>query len=301
MPTPTSSSPPSAGSPTASPGTVRIEVARSPIRLPSGRSRAVALVLGPKLLLCGGLTSAGTTGSILQIDVQSGRVSSLGTLSAAVHDAGGAVLDSRGYVIGGGQAVAGATIQRIASVGSATTVGQLPTARADLAAVSVAGEIVVVGGGTPARPDDRVLATTDGRHVRSLGRLLVAVRYPAVAVLGGLVYVIGGSTLSGDTRVIQAVDPASGVVRIVGYLPHPLSHASGLVIGDTVLIAGGRSAGRAQDQLLEFSVASGAVKAVGRLPYPVSDMAAVVVDGVGYLIGGETIGLIATVITVSVD
>ena len=73
--------------------------------------------------------------------------------------------------------------------------GRLPAIRADLAAVSVAGELVVVGGGTPGRPDLRVLATTDGRSFRVVAHLLVGVRYPAVAVVGSLIYVVGGSTV----------------------------------------------------------------------------------------------------------
>lgn len=280
---------------------LRIVVARSAIRLPTGRSRAVALALGSGVLLCGGLTSAGTTGSILELNLGTGHVQQLGFLSTAVHDAGGAILNGAGYVFGGGRTVAGATIQRISSTGTASAVGHLPGVRADLAAAAVDGEIVIVGGGTPAFADGRVLATADGHDLRTIGRLIVPVRYPAVAVFNGLVYVIGGAPPRGDTNVIQELDPATGRVRIVGHLPHPLSHASAMVIGTTVLIAGGRSAGRAQDQLLQLVPATGAVSVVGRLPGPVSDMAAVVVGGVGYLIGGETTSPIASIVTITIQ
>jgi hypothetical protein len=286
------------GSLTPSP---RIVVARSAIRLPTGRSRAVALALGSGVLLCGGLTSVGTTGSILGLNLGTGHVQQVGFLSTAVHDAGGAILDGAGYVFGGGRTVAGTTIQRITSTGTASAVGHLPGVRADLAAAAVDGEIVIVGGGTPALTDGRVLATADAHDLRTIGRLIVPVRYPAVAVFNGLVYVIGGATPRGDTNVIQALDPATGLVRIVGRLPHPLSHASALVIGTTILVAGGRSAGRAQDQLLRLVPATGAVSIVGRLPAPVSDMAAVVVGGVGYLIGGETTSPIASIVTISIQ
>lgn len=292
---------PSASEPGSLTPSPRIVLARSAIRLPTGRSRAVALALGSGVLLCGGLTSAGTTGSILELNLGTGHVQQLGFLSTAVHDAGGAVLDGAGYVFGGGRTVAGTTIQRIASAGTASAVGHLPAVRADLAAAAVDGEIVIVGGGTPAFTDGRVLATADGHDLRTIGRLIVPVRYPAVAALESLVYVIGGTTPRGDTNVIQALDPATGLVRIVGHLPHPLSHASALVIGTTILVAGGRSAGRAQDQLLRLVPATGAVSTVGRLPAPVSDMAAVVVGGVGYLIGGETTSPIASIVTISIE
>ena len=286
-------------SPTAIP---RIVIARSAVRLPAGRSRAVALVFGSEVLLCGGLTSSGaTTGAILDLNLQEGSVSQLGMLPTPVHDAGGAVIGGAGYVFGGGRAVAGSTIQRIDPAGRATAVGQLPAIRADLAVASVDGELIVVGGGTPALTDGRVLATTDGHDLRTIGHLIDPVRYPAVTVFGGLVYVIGGATPHGDTNVIQVLDPATGVVRVIGHLPHALSHASALVIGQAILVAGGRAGGRAQGSVLSVVPATGTVSVVGRLPVPASDMAAVVVDGVGYLIGGETTSPIASIVTVSIE
>jgi hypothetical protein len=257
-------------------------------------------VLGSEILLCGGLTSTGTTtGSIVSIDPGSSRASGSGTLATPVHDAAGAVLGGSGFLFGGGSVYAGAVVERIGSAGDATAIGHLPAVRADLAAVLVDGEIVVVGGGTPARPDDRVLATTDGRHFRTVATLIVGVRYPAVAVVGGMVYVIGGSTLSADTDLIQAVDPLTGVVRIVGHLAHRLSHASAFVLGGTLLIAGGRVAGRAQDRLWQLDIASGIVTSAGQLPYPVSDAAMAVIAGTGYLIGGEGVGPLASIITIA--
>ncbi|HEX7473890.1 MAG TPA: kelch repeat-containing protein [Candidatus Limnocylindrales bacterium] len=286
--------------PPRSPDAGRFRVALSDIRLPAARSRAVALAFGSTILVCGGLTGAGTTtGSILRIDPRSGDVTAAGALATSVHDAGGAVLDGTGFVLGGGRLVAGSVVQRVAETGAANAVGHLPAVRADLTAVSVGGEIVVVGGGTPAHPDGRILATTDGHVFRIVGTLRVAVRYPAVAAVGGLVYVIGGSTPAGESRAIQVVDPRTGVVRILGRLAHGLSDASALVVGGALLIAGGRTAGRAQAALLQLDIARGTVTTVGRLPYPVSDAAVVVVDGTGYLIGGEGTGPLASIVTLA--
>ena len=253
------------------------------------------------MLLCGGLTSAGTTsGSILRIDLTSGVATSVGRLAAPVHDAGAASLGSLTFIFGGGRFGPGSVVQRVDGTGGSTVAGHLPAARADLAAVAIDGEFVVVGGGTPARPDRRVLATTDGVRFRTVATLLVGVRYPAVVVVAGSLYVIGGSTPSGDTSVIQMVDPRTGVVRIVGQLPYGLSHAVALDVGGHVLIAGGRRAGLAQDALWSLDATSRIVR-VGRLPYPVSDAAAVVVDGVGYLIGGEgAAGPLASIISLAV-
>ena len=278
----------------------RFHVARSAIRLPVARSRAVALAFGSTILVCGGLTGAGTTtGSIEQIDLPFGVVSGAGALASAVHDAGGAVLDGVGFVLGGGRLIAASVVQRVGQAGDTRDIGHLPAPRADLVALALDGEIVVVGGGTPAHPDGQVLATTDGRHFRTVATLGVAVRYPAVAALGGLVYVIGGSTPAGDSRSIQAVDPGTGIVRTIGHLAHGLTDASAFVIGGALIVAGGRTAGRAQSAILQLDTASGTVTTVGRLPYAVSDAAAVVVDGTGYLIGGEDTGLLASVVTIA--
>jgi Kelch motif len=297
-------SPVASPEPTGSSGSaagIQVRIARSRLELPSARTRAVALALGSSIFVCGGLTSAGTTtGSIVAIDPASGRVSHVGDLGSPVHDAGGAVLDGSAFIVGGGSLAAVSTVQRVDATGASTSVGRLPAIRADLAAVAVDGEVLVVGGGTPAGPDDRVLATTDGSHFRTVARLPVGVRYPAVATVDGLVYVFGGSTPTGDTRAIQAIDPTTGTVRIVGQLASALSHAEALVVGGAILIVGGRVAGRAEDAVWRFDQTGGRVTRVGRLPYAVSDAAAVVVDGIGYLIGGERSVPIASIIEVTV-
>ncbi len=262
----------------------------------------MALALGPDVLIAGGLTTNGTTtGSILRFDPGAGRIAPFGSLAVVVHDAGGAALDGQAYVFGGGRSVAGSTVQRIGATGTSTVIGALPAVRADLDAVTVGGQIVLIGGGTPGQPDGRVLATTDGRQFRVIARLSVAVRYPAVAVVGGRIYVAGGSTSSGATSVVQVIDVATGLVRIVGHLPRAISDASGLVIGGRVVIAGGRSGGRAESELWQLDLANGAVRDVGHVPYPVADAAAVVVDQAGYLVGGETIGPIASIIVLSIE
>jgi len=294
-----SHTPSATGTPMLSPQVPRIANTRLAIRLPFARSRGVALAFVPVILFCGGLASDGTTsGAIVRIDLRTGRASTVGTMATPVHDAGGAVLDGLGFIFGGGAAAPTNVAQEVNASATTSIVGALPANRADLVAVAVDGEVVVVGGGTPARNDDRVLATTDGSAFRLEARLFVPVRYPAVAVAGGLVYVIGGRTATGDANLVQAVDPRAGTTRIVGHLVHGLSHASAFVLGDTLLVAGGRTAGVAQDAVWRLDLARGTATRAGRLPYPVSDMASTVVDGVAYLIGGEQVGPLASVITV---
>jgi hypothetical protein len=290
-PDPSSNPPPSVG----------LRVARLALRLPAPLSRAVVLDFGSSVLICGGLTRSGaTTGAILKLAIGTKGLVRSGTLAGPVHDAGGAVLDGVGYVFGGGRFGPGAVAQRVTAAGRATSLGRLPAIRADLAAVTVGKEIVIVGGGTPASPDRRVLATTDGRSYTTIATLLIGVRYPAVAVAGGLVYVIGGATPAGDESAIQVFDPTTGRVRILGHLARGLGHASAFVVGGKLLIAGGRTGGQAQDAILSLDPATGRTHQVGRLPYRVSDAGSVVIGGVAYLIGGEGSVALGSITSISV-
>lgn len=278
------------GTPTASPTPVEIRAALLPFDLPEPRSRAVAIVFGGDILVCGGLDATGaTTGSIVALDGQTSLITSSGELAAPVHDAGAASLSGLALIFGGGSGAPGAVVQRVDGSFGSVIVGHLPAARADLSAVAIGDEFVVVGGGTPEQPDLNVLTTTDGIQFQSVATLAVGVRYAAVVGIGGFVYVIGGSTPDGDATAIQEIDPRSGVVRVVGNLPYGLSHASAVEVRGQVLVAGGRRDGQPQAELWRLDTATGAVTALGQLPYAVSDAATAVVDGIGYLIGGEGI------------
>jgi hypothetical protein len=268
------------------------------LHLPEAVSRAVAFANGESILLAGGLTTSGTTGAILQISLSGGQVKIDGHLAKAVHDAGGALVGGSPMIFGGGNLVPGTDVQRLGA-GEGGVVGQLPRPRADLVVVDVEGTAIVVGGGTPARLDPAVLSTTDGSHFQTIARLLDGVRYPAVAAIGGLIIVVGGTDGVHDRTEIQAIDPATGTVRIVGQLPHGLSHAAAIVIAGRLLIAGGRTGGVAQDSIWEVDPASGIVSFAGRLPRAVSDAAAVVVGSTGYLIGGETGVFLTSIFSIS--
>jgi len=269
------------------------------LRLPLAISRAVAFADGDSVLLAGGLTASGTTATVLRIGISDGRVTTVGQLAKAVHDAGGAMVEGLPVVFGGGNLAPGTIAQRVRP--DPAVIGQLPAPRADLAAVEVAGEAIVVGGGTPGQVDPAVLATPDGIHFRTIAKLGVGVRYPAVAVSGGSIIVVGGTAGSDDRSEIQAIDPANGSVRVIGDLPHGLSHAAAFSIAGRLLVAGGLADGLAQDEIWEVDPASGAVSLAGHLPMAVSDAAAIVVGGVGYLIGGENGDLMASIVSITAE
>jgi hypothetical protein len=269
------------------------------LRLPYPLSRTVALVDGSAILVLGGLTGTGTTGTILRLTPDAGTVVRLGRLASAVHDAAGATLGGVSYVLGGGVISQDSAIQRVAPSGRTSVVGRLPAPRADLAALVVGDSLVILGGGANGRTDRKVLSTVDGVHVNVIATLPTGVRYAAVAQLDGLVYVFGGSSDAGDISTIQVVDPVAGTARVLGHLPAALSHATAFVIDGSIFIAGGRRAGRPLATILRFDPATGRTVAAGRLPRAMSDAAVAVVGGTAYLIGGEGSGLMASIIAIS--
>ncbi len=179
-----------------------------------------------------------------------------------------------------GQATAGSTgetlVQQVADQGAATVAGRLPAARSGLAAVSIGGTVYLVGGAAGTSSAGDVLASTDGRHFRTVARLPVPVRDPAVAALGKQIWVFGGQAATGPVSDIQRITlPAGaqpspgqpspgqhgtgqpspgqhstgqpslgqhGTVRaaVAGHLPHPVTGAAAFALGGTVFIAGGQ-------------------------------------------------------------
>jgi hypothetical protein len=273
-----------------------------PTRLSTGLSREVAIAVGTRIFVYGGLTSTGsTTDAILSFDPAADRLNRLGGLAVPVHDAAGVAVGGATLIFGGGNAAPISVVQRIDSSATARVVGNLPAARADLSAVSIGNAAVVIGGGAFGVLDRQVLTTEDGVHFRLSATLLLGVRYAAVAETGGLIYVIGGAGADGDRTEIQRIDPATGKVDLIGRMPQPISHASAMVIHGRVLVAGGRSAGKAQDAIWQVDVGTGATHLVARLPQPVSDAATAVLDGTGYVIGGETSTQVASIVAIVVQ
>jgi N-acetylneuraminic acid mutarotase len=267
------------------------------LRLPVGVSREVVAVVGSDVVVLGGLAPGDTTTArTWRIDTRTAQVRRGASLARAVHDASGAVLGSRAFVFGGGAAATVADVQQWSTAGSGVS-GSLPGPRSDSAAVVVNGTAYVVGGFSGSGMTKDVVATTDGRTFRVVGRLRVGVRYPAVAAVAGQVYVVGGAlattegTAAGaQTAAVQRFDPRSGKVTVVATLPAPLAHAMAFGIGDALYVAGGRRGATAVRAIDEIDLRTGRTTVVGRLPQAVSDAGvAVVGDGV-WLVGGETSG-----------
>ena len=208
----------SAATPGGGPPTVRAAVAGW--RLPAALSREVVLPAGAGLAVAGGLTPAGTSSAaVYLLDPRSGAVVGHGRLAAPVHDAAGAVLGGRDYVLGGGTAGSSAAVQRLVPGARAVRSGTLPRVRSDAAAVTVAGATYLIGGYDGSAWARGVLRTADGRRFVTVARLPVPVRYPALAAVGPVVWIAGGQSPAGPTDVIQRLDTRTGRITVTGRLP----------------------------------------------------------------------------------
>ncbi len=259
---------------------------------------------GAGAILAGGLTPADTsTNAVSRLDLSTGRISRIGTVPQAFHDAAGAVISGRVMIFGGGSAASTSSVQAIARAGShrGAVVGHLPQPRSDLSAVTLGGAVYLLGGYTGITPLADVLRTTDGTTFTKIATLPVTVRYAAVAALGSSIWVFGGEHGTRPTRVIQRIDPTTGTAKVVGRLPAARSEAVAVVIDGRVFVVGGRGPrGQVLGEVDELNPSRSRVRVVAKLPAPVADAASIVAGNTAYVIGGETQHALATVQTVAV-
>ncbi len=283
-----------------------MQVVPAPYQLPSGVSRAVVLPHGPDLLILGGLNQrSAATGTVRLLNPVTGRTTAVGRLAAATPGAAGATLNGRDFLFGGAARASVApmpqsTVQEINSRGAATVISRLPGPRSGLAAVTIGGTAYLLGGAAGTGSAADVLATTDGRHFRTVARLPVPVRDPAVAALGDQIWVFGGQAASGPTSDIQrvtvpgAAQHGAAGAAVAGQLPRPVTGAAAVALGGTLFVAGGQVSqpGRTpgtviSGQVLSYHPGQAAVSVAGQLPVPVANAGVAVTGGTAFLVGGD--------------
>lgn len=297
--TPRPAAHPASRTPSTSGPAPALSASVAPGSLPAPVARAVVLPNGGDLTILGGLDSADqATSGVFLLNPASGSVKSLGSLPDVTHDAAGAVIGGSDVVFGGGTAVSISTVQAWRSGSGGQVIGQLPTSRSDLSAVTIGGTVYLLGGYDGTTWSSSVLATTNGTSFRVAARLRVPVRYTAAAAVGGRIIVVGGHGTSGYVRTIQEVDPATGQSAVIGSLPAPLAHAAALVLGGQMYVAGGRTAGgTASDKIWAVNPATGKVTPAGTLPMGISDAGTAVIGSTGYLVGGAGQAALSSIVT----
>ena len=252
------------------------------------RDPASALIPGGRFVFLGGLDAADSSTAGIELANVHGTLRTF-RLPLAQHDAQAAALGRRVYVFGGGSF---SELDHIVSLDPATgaviTVGQLPRAQSDVAVAALGGTAYIVGGYDGTNWLNTILAWRPGSRVRVVGHLPVGLRYSAVSAVDGRLLVIGGSTPTVASDAIYSFDPATGTVRKIGRLRHPITHASAAALGSTVYLIGGRG------DLLNAQTAAvwaidpqtGAVRSAGRLPQALSDTGTLTVSDAIVVAGG---------------
>ena len=254
------------------------------------RDPASATLPDGRFVLIGGLDAADVSTAGIELASLHTTLHSY-TLPLAQHDAQGAALGGRVYVFGGGSL---SELDHIISFdpgsGNVQTVGSLPQAQSDVAVAEIDGTAYIVGGFDGTDWFNTILAWRPGTHVRVAGRLPTGLRYSAVSAVDGRLLVIGGSTPTGASDAIYSFDPATGQVREIGRLPHPVTHGAAATLGSTAYFVGGRGELDNQQTARIWAIdpQTGAVRAAGRLPQPLSDAGVLTVGDAIVVAGGLT-------------
>jgi hypothetical protein len=269
-PTPTTPKPPVVHTVTVAWGPLQAE---SFGHLPKGGEQAGAAVVGTALAVVGGTGSARVlTGPV------GGNLAVVGALpaprSAMQAFPAGRFLWVVGGELGGRPTDSILRIDPVTGRTRAAGTFEEPLSRAGV--VSSGGTAYLAGGWTGDRYATGVLKFTPPSTVSLLTRLPVAVRSPAVALLGRTLYVAGGRTETGPASGLYAVDIDSGAVTTLGQLPQPVEGGVLVPAGTKLYLVGGRTTGnRASGAVISIDPATGSPTLVGRIRSPLVGAAAV--------------------------
>jgi N-acetylneuraminic acid mutarotase len=203
--------------------------------LPVPDASAGAAVLGSNIYLLGG-----TSSTIYELNGQSFTVA--GSLPSATADAAVATVGDSAYVIGGytGSSELDTIVAYTPGLGT-RSVATLPVTLRYPAAVSLRGQIYIIGGSTAGVPSATVYRydpTTNA--VAPFTTLPHARERESAAVLDGLIYAIGGANAAGQrSRAIYSINPASGRVALAGILPQALADTTAVSGDGQIIVAGG--------------------------------------------------------------
>ena len=212
-----------------------------------------------------------------------------GVLDSPIQDAASAPFRS-GVVLLGGLTSADTSADTIitSTRAGSQTVGHLPYAVHDTAAVPLGPLVYLFGGGTATRQLDTILMVDPSSGaVQAVGRLLAPSSDQAAAGIAGTAYVVGGYTGTRWLDTIVAWRPG-GKAHVVAHLPTAVRYAAVTAAGGRLVIAGGSLPnGTATDAVYSFDPATGRVTLVGRLPAPTTHAAAAAIGSIAYVVGGR--------------
>src|SRR5581483_11404617 len=214
---------------------------------------------------------------------------SAGTLANPIQDAAAAPFGG-GAVLVGGLTPADVSSNEIvtATRAGSRSVGSIPTALHDSAAVTIGRATYLFGGGTGTAQIDTILMI-DPRTgaAQAVGHLPVGSSDQSAAVIGRTAYIVGGYTGTRWLDTIVAWRPGR-TARVVAHLPHPLRYAAVTAADGKLVIAGGSlEDGSASRSVHVYTPTVGVGTHVPLLPAPTTHAAAAAIGDTVFVIGGR--------------
>jgi DNA-binding beta-propeller fold protein YncE len=213
--------------------------------LPTALHDAAAANLGRFTYLFGGGDGLRQLDTIVRVDDASGATATAGRLPNPSSDQAAAVVAGTAYVVGGYTGTRWLdTIVAWRPGAAARIVAHLPTP-VRYAAVTAAGDrLVVAGGSLPSgSASDAVFIFEPSRHrLVRVGRLPGPTTHAAAAAIGDVAYVLGGrgAVVGTATARVVAVDLSNRRIWSAGRLASPLSDLAASTLGTRIVVAGGR-------------------------------------------------------------
>jgi hypothetical protein len=159
----------------------------------------------------------------------------------------------------------------------------------DAAAATIAGHLVVFGGGA-ATSSAAVQSIGQGGSGQTRGLVIGTLPQPrsdlSAVTIGARVYLLGGYT--GTTELPSILVTTNGrSFHTVGRLPVTVRYAATVAVGSTIWVFGGEHRSHPVRDIQRFDTTTGRAAIVGRLPSARSDAVAMTVAGHVLLAGGR--------------
>ncbi|GAA5986303.1 hypothetical protein JCM10908_003696 [Rhodotorula pacifica] len=199
--------------------------------------------------------------------------------------------------------------QAVVGVALVETRGEVPGPRVGHASVGVGNVLIVWGGDTKTRPEERQddglyllnLSTRDWTRVKTVGRTPEGRYGHAVAMVGSRFFVFGGQTDDGgfkndlcffDLQKLKMGQPSWTFIEPPPgqAVPPPRTGHTCVTFGDSLYIFGGTDGQYHYNDTWQYDLATGIwteLACIGYIPVPREGHAATLVDDVMYVFGGR--------------
>jgi YVTN family beta-propeller protein len=213
-----------------------------------------------------------------------------GSLAAPIQDAAIVTFRRRILLLGGLDAADTSTADvRTIARGRLRTIGRLPGAFHDGAAVRIGSYVYEFGGGDGIRQLDQILRVDPrtGTAIR-VGSLPAPSSDHAAAVLAGQAYIVGGYTGRSWLNTIVAWRPGE-TARVIAHLATPLRYAAVTAAQGKIVVAGGSLPnGNASRAVYSFDPRGRALHRLDSLPAATTHAGAAALSNRALVIGGRS-------------